>query len=84
MVRVDVILSPLGCRIVIWTSVVVKLLAGALVVSSEMEAAVLIKGVVSSCVGLAQPDSRLIELANFWLTTATEMVFTGMHYQGVG
>jgi hypothetical protein len=50
-------LVPLGWRrTIICTLVFVVLLAGAFVVSSVTEAAVLIKGVDSKSVGLVQPD----------------------------
>ncbi len=84
MAWVDLILDPLGWRTVILTSVLVKLFAGALVVSSKMDAAVSIKAVFSRCGGLAQLNSRLIELVNFWSTTATDMDSTGAHHQVVG
>ena len=54
---VDVILAPLGWRTVICTLVFVVLLAGAFLMSSMTEAAVLMKAVDSKAVGLVQPDS---------------------------
>jgi hypothetical protein len=53
---VDVILAPLGWRTVICTLVFVVLVAGAFLVSSVTEAALLMKAVDSKSVGLVQPD----------------------------
>ena len=61
---VDVILAPLGWRTVICTLLFVVLRAGALGVSSVMEAAVSMNAVDSKSVGLAQPELYLIEFAN--------------------
>ena len=52
----DVILAPLGWRTVICTLVFVVLVAGAFLVSSVTEAALLMKAVDSKSVGLVQPD----------------------------
>ena len=54
---VDVILVPLGWRTVICTLVFVVPLAGAFLLSSMTEAAVLMRAVDSKLVGLVQPDS---------------------------
>ncbi len=54
---VDVILALLGWRMVICMLMFVVLLAGAFLVSSVTEAAVLMKAVDSKSVGLVQPDS---------------------------
>ena len=52
MAWVGVILAPLGWRTVIWTLVVIALLAGALVVSSNTEAEVSMRAVAFKFVGL--------------------------------
>ncbi len=53
---VDVILVPLGWRIVICTLLFDVLLAGAVVVSSVTESAVSMNAVEDKLVGLAQPE----------------------------
>ena len=53
---VDVILGPLGRRMIICTILFVVLLAGAFLVNSVTEAAVSMKAVESKLVGLVQPD----------------------------
>ena len=52
----DVILGPLGRRMIICTILFVVLLAGAFLVNSVTEAAVSMKAVESKLVGLVQPD----------------------------
>ena len=78
---VDVILASLGWMMVIWTSVVIALLAGALGVSSNTEAAMLMSAVASKFVGLVQPDERLIALANCELTATINFVSAGLTRQ---
>ena len=72
---VEVFLAPLGWRTVIRTSVVIALLAGALVVSSKTKDAVSMRAVAANLVGLVQPDVRLIALANYELTTTANFCF---------
>ena len=70
----DVILAPLGWRTVICTLLSVVLRAGALGVSSVTEAAVSMNAVDSKSVGLAQPESYLIEFANIVPLTTSELI----------
>jgi hypothetical protein len=56
---------------------VIALLAGALVVSSDTEAAVWMRAVASKLVGLVQSGVRLIALANCKLTTTANFVPAG-------
>jgi hypothetical protein len=57
MVWLEVILAPLGRRTVIWTSVLIVVLAGASFVNSETETVESMKVVDSGSAGLEQPDS---------------------------
>ena len=70
----DVILAPLGWMTVIWTSVAIALLAGALRVSSNTEAVASMRAGASKFVGLVQPDVRLRALANCELTATANFV----------
>jgi hypothetical protein len=81
MAWVEVILASLGWRTVIWTLVVIALLAGALVVSSKTEATVSMRAVASKLVGLVQLDVRLIELTSCELTTTANFDSAGMTCQ---
>jgi hypothetical protein len=56
MAWLEVILEPLGRRTVIWTSVLIVVLAGASFVNSETETVELMKVVDSGSAGLEQPD----------------------------
>jgi hypothetical protein len=80
-VLVDFILALLGWMTVIWTSVVIALLARALGGSSNTEAVVSMSAVASKFVGLVQPDEKLIALANCELTTTVNFVFAGLTHQ---
>ena len=73
----DVILAPLGWMMVILTSVVIVLLAGAWGVSSDTEAVVSMSAVASRFEGLVQPDEMLIALANCELTSTFDFVSAG-------
>lgn len=57
MAWLEVILEPLGRRTVIWTSVLIVVLAGASFVNSETETVESMKVVDSGSAGLEQPDS---------------------------
>ncbi len=57
------------------------LLAGDLVVSSDTEAAVSMRAVVSKFVGFVQPDVRLIALANCDLTATANFASAGVTHQ---
>jgi hypothetical protein len=57
MAWLEVILAPLGRRTVIWTSVLIVVLAGASFVNSETETVESMKVVDSGSAGLKQPDS---------------------------
>ena len=56
MAWLEVILARLGRRTVIWTSVLIVVLAGASFVNSETETVELMKVVDSGSAGLEQPD----------------------------
>ena len=56
MAWLEVILEPLGRRTVIWTSVLIVVLAGASFVNSETETVESMKVVDSGSAGLEQPD----------------------------
>jgi hypothetical protein len=57
MAWLEVILAPLGRRTVIWTSVLIVVLAGASFVNSKTETVESMKVVDSGSAGLEQPDS---------------------------
>ncbi len=57
MTWLEVILAPLGRRTVIWTSVLIVVLAGASFMNSETETVESMKVVDSGSAGLEQPDS---------------------------
>lgn len=57
MAWLEVILARLGRRTVIWTSVLIVVLAGASFVNSETETVESMKVVDSGSAGLEQPDS---------------------------
>ncbi len=71
---VDIILAPLGWRMVICILLFVVLPAGALGVSSVTEAAVSMNTVEDKSVGLAQPEWYLIEFANIVLLTTSVLI----------
>ena len=82
----DVIFAPLGCRTVICTLSFVLLEAGAVGVSSVMEAAVSMNAVDFKSGGLVQPEWYVIEFANFLVTTSVLLDSAGAPCQvgGVG
>lgn len=57
MAWLEVILEPLGRRTVIWTSVLIVVLAGVSFVNSKTETVESMKVVDSGSAGLEQPDS---------------------------
>ena len=70
----DVILAPLGCRMVICTLLFVMLEAGTVVVSSVTEAAVSMNAVDFKLGGLAQQEWNVIEVANIVLVTTSVLL----------